>query len=75
MRANKHGRAVTVHPISKHIIFVFVFRNPTPDDSLGFKWSPACKKDLSYLTISLEPEMKKDTRQKASLEYSLTITN
>ncbi|XP_027220673.2 juvenile hormone esterase [Penaeus vannamei] len=37
--------------------------DPTPDDSLGFKWEPMKNGDLSYLAITPNPTMENDTRQ------------
>ncbi|XP_047480846.1 juvenile hormone esterase-like [Penaeus chinensis] len=37
--------------------------NPTPDDSLGFKWEPMKDGELNHLAITPNPTMENDTRQ------------
>ncbi|XP_076048047.1 juvenile hormone esterase-like [Oratosquilla oratoria] len=37
--------------------------NPTPDDSLGFKWEAMNESSLSYLVLQPEPVMEADTRK------------
>ncbi|XP_042871783.1 juvenile hormone esterase-like [Penaeus japonicus] len=37
--------------------------NPTPDDSLGFKWEAATEDDLRYLALEPSPAMEADRRQ------------
>ncbi|XP_068238247.1 venom carboxylesterase-6-like isoform X2 [Palaemon carinicauda] len=39
--------------------------NPTPDDSLGFQWSPNTPGDFSFLGLSPEPQMTSDNRREA----------
>ncbi|KAK4309585.1 hypothetical protein Pmani_018808 [Petrolisthes manimaculis] len=36
--------------------------NPTPTDSLGFKWEPVTKDNLQYLALQPDPIMKEDYR-------------
>ncbi|XP_076059058.1 juvenile hormone esterase-like isoform X2 [Oratosquilla oratoria] len=36
--------------------------NPTPDDSLGFRWEPVTESSLHYLALQPEMTMEKDTR-------------
>ncbi|XP_042871788.1 cholinesterase 2-like isoform X2 [Penaeus japonicus] len=44
--------------------------NPTPDDSLGFKWEAATEDDLRYLALDPSPTMEADQRQKARGFYA-----
>ncbi|XP_042894114.1 cholinesterase 2-like [Penaeus japonicus] len=37
--------------------------NPTPDDSLGFKWEAVTEDDLRYLALEPSPAMEADRRQ------------
>ncbi|XP_042892944.1 juvenile hormone esterase-like [Penaeus japonicus] len=39
--------------------------DPTPDDSLGFKWEPMTDGKLNHLAITLTPTMENDTREEA----------
>ncbi|XP_069956161.1 pyrethroid hydrolase Ces2a-like isoform X2 [Cherax quadricarinatus] len=39
--------------------------DPTPDDSLGFKWLPASPKNTHHLAINTTPTMESDTRAEA----------
>lgn len=39
--------------------------NPTPDDSLGFRWRSTTPNDFSFLVLSPKPRMTRDTRQEA----------
>ncbi|XP_068250011.1 venom carboxylesterase-6-like [Palaemon carinicauda] len=38
------------------------YGDPTPDDSLGFKWEPVSKDSYSHLNINLSPAMEEDSR-------------
>ncbi|XP_042856183.1 cholinesterase 2-like [Penaeus japonicus] len=44
--------------------------DPTPDDSLGFKWEAATEDDLRYLALEPSPTMEADQRQKARGFYA-----
>ncbi|XP_042894416.1 juvenile hormone esterase-like isoform X2 [Penaeus japonicus] len=44
--------------------------NPTPDDSLGFKWEAATEDDLRYLALEPSPAMEADQRQKVRDFYA-----
>ncbi|XP_050727496.1 esterase E4-like [Eriocheir sinensis] len=37
--------------------------NPTPDDSLGFKWEPSTADNLHYLSLTPSPSMQPDNRK------------
>lgn len=39
------------------------FSNPTPDDSLGFKWEPSTADNLHYLSLTPSPSMQPDNRE------------
>ncbi|XP_050727493.1 cholinesterase 2-like [Eriocheir sinensis] len=39
--------------------------NPTPDDSLGFKWEPSTADSLHYLSLTPSPSMQPDDRKDA----------
>ncbi|XP_076058871.1 juvenile hormone esterase-like [Oratosquilla oratoria] len=39
--------------------------NPTPDDTLGFKWDSAKESSLQHLVLQPKPFLESDTRQKA----------
>ncbi|XP_069937269.1 esterase FE4-like [Cherax quadricarinatus] len=41
----------------------FSYRNPTPDDSLGFTWSPATDDNLQSLILTPTPFMEADNRR------------
>lgn len=45
--------------------------DPTPDDSLGFKWEAATEDNLHYLALKPSPTMEADQRQEVS--HSLCI--
>ncbi|XP_068220139.1 venom carboxylesterase-6-like [Palaemon carinicauda] len=38
------------------------YGDPTPDDSLGFKWEPVSKENYSHLNLNLSPAMEEDSR-------------
>ncbi|XP_042894424.1 juvenile hormone esterase-like [Penaeus japonicus] len=44
--------------------------NPTPDDSLGFKWEAATEDDLRYLALTPSPAMEADQRQEVRDFYA-----
>lgn len=48
--------------------------NPTPDDSLGFKWDVMTGGSMRYLALQLEPKMEDDQREKVrDFWYSLPL--
>ncbi|KAG0716861.1 hypothetical protein GWK47_008653 [Chionoecetes opilio] len=48
--------------------------NPTPDDSLGFKWEPVKNGSLQYLALQPSPAMEDDYRQETrDFWYSLPL--
>ncbi|KAK8396512.1 hypothetical protein O3P69_005512 [Scylla paramamosain] len=48
--------------------------NPTPDDSLGFKWEAMKNGSMSYLALQPEPKMEEDQRQEVrDFWYSLPL--
>ncbi|XP_050727488.1 venom carboxylesterase-6-like isoform X4 [Eriocheir sinensis] len=42
-----------------------ILGNPTPDDSLGFKWEPSTADNLHYLSLTPSPSMQPDNREEA----------
>lgn len=48
--------------------------NPTPDDSLGFKWEPMKEGSMKYLALQPKPAMEDDYRQETrNFWYSLPL--
>ena len=48
--------------MSEEIFILYKRRNPTPDDSLDFKWKPMTQDRFQFLQIKENPEMKDDNR-------------
>ncbi|XP_050727486.1 esterase E4-like isoform X2 [Eriocheir sinensis] len=44
--------------------------DPTPDDSLGFKWEPSTADNLHYLSLTTSPSMQPDSRKEALKFYN-----